>query len=68
MKVEGRPLDTENSRALRNGKAKLTLLSSDTPPLRKSEIEYYAMLAGVRTTTRAQNNDLERPVVNTSEV
>ena len=30
---------------LRNGKAKLVLLSSNTPALRKSELEYYAMLA-----------------------
>ena len=26
-------------------KAKLVIISSNTPPLRKSEIEYYAMLA-----------------------
>ncbi|KAJ2356071.1 60S ribosomal protein L30 [Coemansia sp. RSA 2618] len=30
---------------LRSGKAKLVLISGNTPPLRKSEIEYYAMLA-----------------------
>ncbi|KAJ2556813.1 60S ribosomal protein L30 [Coemansia sp. RSA 1933] len=30
---------------LRSGKAKLILISKNTPPLRKSEIEYYAMLA-----------------------
>ncbi|KAJ1730269.1 60S ribosomal protein L30 [Coemansia sp. BCRC 34490] len=30
---------------LRSGKAKLILISNNTPPLRKSEIEYYAMLA-----------------------
>ncbi|KRZ03036.1 60S ribosomal protein L30 [Trichinella zimbabwensis] len=32
-------------RTLRNGKAKLVILANNTPPLRKSEIEYYAMLA-----------------------
>ncbi|KAG7527437.1 hypothetical protein FFLO_06936 [Filobasidium floriforme] len=30
---------------LRNGKAKLILISQNCPPLRKSEIEYYAMLS-----------------------
>jgi len=32
-------------KALRQGKAKLIIISSNCPPLRKSEIEYYAMLA-----------------------
>ncbi|KAI7833328.1 50S ribosomal protein L30e-like protein [Kickxella alabastrina] len=32
-------------KTLRNGKAKLVIISGNTPPLRKSEIEYYAMLA-----------------------
>ena len=32
-------------KSLRMGKAKLILISSNCPPLRKSEIEYYAMLA-----------------------
>ncbi|XP_783150.1 60S ribosomal protein L30 isoform X2 [Strongylocentrotus purpuratus] len=32
-------------KALRNGKAKLVILANNTPPLRKSEVEYYAMLA-----------------------
>ncbi|KAJ2007795.1 60S ribosomal protein L30 [Coemansia thaxteri] len=32
-------------KSLRSGKAKLVLISGNTPPLRKSEIEYYAMLA-----------------------
>mmetsp|Transcript_17538 Transcript_17538/g.24739 ORF Transcript_17538/g.24739 Transcript_17538/m.24739 type:complete len:97 (-) Transcript_17538:3725-4015(-) len=32
-------------KALRRGKAKMVLISSNCPPLRKSEIEYYAMLA-----------------------
>merc|ERR1712113_1297649 len=32
-------------KSLRQGKAKLVLISSNCPPLRRSEIEYYAMLA-----------------------
>ncbi|CAI4225483.1 unnamed protein product [Auanema sp. JU1783] len=35
----------ETLKTLRNGKAKLILIANNTPPLRKSEIEYYAMLA-----------------------
>ena len=30
---------------LLQGKAKLVIIANNTPPLRKSEIEYYAMLA-----------------------
>eukprot|EP00123_Amoebidium_parasiticum_P000916 comp11848_c0_seq1/m.6478 comp11848_c0_seq1/g.6478 ORF comp11848_c0_seq1/g.6478 comp11848_c0_seq1/m.6478 type:complete len:113 (-) comp11848_c0_seq1:42-380(-) len=30
---------------LRQGKSKLVIISSNCPPLRKSEIEYYAMLS-----------------------
>ena len=32
-------------KCIRGGKAKLVIISANTPPLRKSEIEYYAMLA-----------------------
>lgn len=32
-------------KTLRSGKAKLIVLASNTPPLRKSEIEYYALLS-----------------------
>jgi len=32
-------------RTLRNGKAKLVLIANNCPAIRKSEIEYYAMLA-----------------------
>merc|ERR1712014_107243 len=32
-------------KTLRNGKSKLVIIANNTPPLRKSEIEYYAMLA-----------------------
>ncbi|KAG8894611.1 60S ribosomal protein L30 [Tulasnella sp. 403] len=35
----------EALRSMRAGKAKLVLISANTPPLRKSEIEYYAMLS-----------------------
>ncbi|KAK2722288.1 large ribosomal subunit protein eL30-like [Artemia franciscana] len=34
-------------RTLRSGKSKLVIIASNTPPLRKSEIEYYAMLARI---------------------
>ncbi|KAH8893531.1 L30e-like protein [Thozetella sp. PMI_491] len=34
-------------KSLRSGKAKLVLIASNTPPLRKSEIEYLAMLSKV---------------------
>merc|ERR1712132_2711 len=44
---------------LRMGKAKLVIIANNTPPLRKSEIEYYAMLAktGVHHYT-GNNNEL----------
>jgi large subunit ribosomal protein L30e len=32
-------------KSLRSGKAKLILIAGNCPPLRKSELEYYAMLA-----------------------
>mmetsp|Transcript_46592 Transcript_46592/g.88967 ORF Transcript_46592/g.88967 Transcript_46592/m.88967 type:complete len:112 (-) Transcript_46592:380-715(-) len=32
-------------KSLRGGKAKLVIIGNNCPPLRKSEIEYYAMLA-----------------------
>jgi len=32
-------------RSMRSGKCKLILIASNCPPLRKSELEYYAMLA-----------------------
>merc|ERR1712044_132509 len=35
----------ETIKQLRQGKAKLVLLATNTPQLRRSEIEYYAMLA-----------------------
>merc|ERR1712086_1053616 len=46
-------------KTLRNGKAKLVLISANCPALRKSELEYYAMLAkcGVHHFV-GSNNDL----------
>lgn len=32
-------------KALRAGKAKLVIIAGNTPPLRKSELEYYSMLS-----------------------
>ncbi|EXF78600.1 ribosomal protein L7Ae/L30e/S12e/Gadd45 family protein [Colletotrichum paranaense] len=37
----------ETLKTLRTGKAKLVLIAGNTPPLRKSELEYYAMLSKV---------------------
>ncbi|KAK1664287.1 hypothetical protein QYE76_052446 [Lolium multiflorum] len=34
-------------KTLRNSKSKLVIIANNCPPLRKSEIEYYAMLAKV---------------------
>eukprot|EP00406_Dinophysis_acuminata_P012905 CAMPEP_0179239456 /NCGR_PEP_ID=MMETSP0797-20121207/15470_1 /TAXON_ID=47934 /ORGANISM="Dinophysis acuminata, Strain DAEP01" /LENGTH=155 /DNA_ID=CAMNT_0020946779 /DNA_START=242 /DNA_END=710 /DNA_ORIENTATION=+ len=38
-------------KTLRQGKSKLVLIANNCPPLRKSEIEYYAMLAKKVSTT-----------------
>ena len=43
-------------KSLRQGKAKLVLISSNCPPLRKSEIEYYAMLAKTAVHHYSGNN------------
>ncbi|TGJ86255.1 hypothetical protein E0Z10_g2561 [Xylaria hypoxylon] len=32
-------------KSLRSGKAKLIIIAGNTPPLRKSELEYYSMLS-----------------------
>merc|ERR1711893_412453 len=46
-------------KTLRQGKAKLVIIANNTPPLRKSEIEYYAMLA--KTGVHHYNgNNIER--------
>merc|ERR1711879_993511 len=41
---------------LRMGKAKLVIIANNCPPLRKSEIEYYAMLAKTGVNHYAGNN------------
>merc|ERR1712098_177844 len=43
-------------KTLRAGSAKLVIIANNTPPLRKSEIEYYAMLAKTGVHHYAGNN------------
>merc|ERR1712168_1516279 len=43
-------------KTLRQGKAKLVIIAQNTPQLRKSEIEYYAMLAKTGVHHYAGNN------------
>ncbi|KAF3914785.1 hypothetical protein ABW20_dc0101514 [Dactylellina cionopaga] len=43
-------------KTLRSGKAKLVIIAGNTPPLRKSELEYYAMLAKTNVHHFAGNN------------
>jgi large subunit ribosomal protein L30e len=43
-------------RALRTGKAKMILICSNCPPLRKSELEYLAMLAKTQVHHYAGDN------------
>ncbi|TVY32225.1 60S ribosomal protein [Lachnellula occidentalis] len=43
-------------KTLRSGKAKLVIIAGNTPPLRKSELEYYAMLAKCNVHHFAGNN------------
>merc|ERR1711967_224987 len=43
-------------KSLRQGKSKLIVISSNCPPLRKSEIEYYAMLAKTAVHHYSGNN------------
>merc|ERR1711974_120702 len=44
-------------KTLRSGKSKLVIIANNTPPLRKSEIEYYAMLAKTGVHHYAGNNN-----------
>merc|ERR1719194_195484 len=44
-------------KTLRQGKSKLVLISSNCPPPRKSEIEYYAMLAKTGVHHYSGNNN-----------
>ena len=43
-------------KSLRSGKAKLVLIAGNTPPLRKSELEYYAMLSKTNVHHFSGNN------------
>jgi len=43
-------------KTLRSGKAKLVIISGNTPPLRKSELEYYAMLSKTNVHHYSGNN------------
>ncbi|KAI8615664.1 50S ribosomal protein L30e-like protein, partial [Chytriomyces sp. MP71] len=43
-------------KSIRNGKAKLLLISGNCPPLRKSELEYYAMLSKTAVHHYSGNN------------
>merc|ERR1711988_910043 len=46
-------------KSLRNGKAKLVILSNNCPPQRQSEIMYYAMLAGSTPIIHYTGNNVE---------
>ena len=43
-------------KTLRSGKAKLVIIAANAPPLRKSELEYYAMLSKTNVHHFAGNN------------
>ncbi|KAM0800697.1 50S ribosomal protein L30e-like protein [Usnea florida] len=43
-------------KTLRAGKAKLVIIAGNTPPLRKSELEYYSMLSKTNVHHFAGNN------------
>jgi large subunit ribosomal protein L30e len=43
-------------KSLRTGKAKLVIISGNTPPLRKSELEYYSMLSKTNVHHFSGNN------------
>ena len=43
-------------KSLRTNKVKMVIVSSNTPALRKSEIDYYAMLAKCQVVNYAGNN------------
>ncbi|KAE9985989.1 60S ribosomal protein L30 [Venturia inaequalis] len=43
-------------KSLRSGKAKLVIIAGNTPPLRKSELEYYSMLAKTQVHHFSGNN------------
>merc|ERR1712193_228042 len=43
-------------KSLRSGKAKLIIIAGNTPPLRKSELEYYSMLSKTNVHHFSGNN------------
>ena len=43
-------------KSIRNGKAKLVFISNNCPAIRKSQIEYYAMLAKIQIHSFSGNN------------
>ncbi|KAG9238446.1 putative 60S ribosomal protein L30 [Amylocarpus encephaloides] len=45
-------------KTLRSGKAKLVIIAGNTPPLRKSELEYYSMLSKTNV-HHFQGNNIE---------
>lgn len=49
------------------GVAKLVIISGNCPPLRKSELEYYAMLAKVTTLPSTFANDFRQVFITTPE-
>lgn len=48
-------------KTLRSGKAKLVIIAGNTPPLRKSELEYYSMLSKTNVHHFAGNNVSPKP-------
>ncbi|KAI4089950.1 MAG: hypothetical protein LQ344_005051 [Seirophora lacunosa] len=48
-------------KSLRSGKAKLVIIAGNTPPLRKSELEYYSMLAKTNVHHFTGNNIKVQP-------
>ncbi|KAF1930258.1 L30e-like protein [Didymella exigua CBS 183.55] len=50
-------------KSLRSGKAKLVIIAGNTPPLRKSELEYYAMLSKTSVHHFSGNNVRTTPIL-----
>jgi len=48
-------------KSLRSGKAKLVIIAGNTPPLRKSELEYYSMLSKTQVHHFSGNNVRSHP-------
>jgi large subunit ribosomal protein L30e len=51
-------------KSLRTGKAKLVIIAGNTPPLRKSELEYYAMLSKTSGMLRQMSVQFEQDTNN----